>query len=79
MLLNYKIKTYKKGPAKVKYRKGVQYKMFVRNCSFLTDKNDRSDQPSGQSGCVSGNDQKRKFDSRHVRTFALNHFQNLIL
>ena len=41
--------------------------MFVSNSVcffgfFLTDKNDRSSQPSGQSGCGSGNGQKR----RHV-------------
>ena len=51
--------------------------------SFLTDKNDRSGQPSGQSGCGSGDDRKRRYvgihhSSRDERTLVLNHFQNLI-
>ena len=57
--------------------------MFVWNSSFLTGKSDRFGQPSGQSGCGSGDDRKRRslglhHSSRDVRTFALNHFQNLI-
>ena len=65
--------------------------MFVRNSGFfvclfvfLTDKNDRSSQSLGQSGCGSSDGGKRGYvgiylNSRDVRTFASNHFQNLIL
>ena len=60
--------------------------MYVRNSvlfCFATGKNDRSSQPSGQSGCGSGDGRKRRYvgiyhSSRDVRTFA-NHFRNLIL
>ena len=38
---------------------------------FLTDKNDRSSQPSRQNGCLSR-------DGRKCAHFALNHFRNLI-
>ena len=52
-------------------------------CCFLKDKKDRSGQPSGQSGCGSGDGRKRRYvginqSSRDVRTFVLNHFQNLM-
>ena len=44
---------------------------------FLTDKNDRSSQPSGQSGCGSGDGRKRRYvgiyhSLRDVDTFAWN-------
>ena len=71
----------KLAPAKVKYGKDVQYKMFVRNSVlfcfvFLTDKNDRSSQPSEKSGCGSGDGRKRRYvginrSSRDVRSLRI--------
>lgn len=49
---------------KVKCGKDIQDKMFVWNSvlfwGFLTDKNGRSSQPSGKSGCGRGDGQKRR-------------------
>ena len=61
--------------------------MFVWNSvlfCFLTDKYHRFSQPSGQSGCGSGDGRKRRYvgiyhSSCDGRTFALYNFQNLIL
>ena len=59
-----------------------EFFVIVRNWVFLTDRNDRTGQLSGQSGRGSCDGRKRcvgiSHSSRGVRTFALNHFGNLI-